>query len=645
MGENSPEKEENEFVSQLEKILPAQEIILPPTLGFGQWAKFFPEEAKTHPAKANLNLINFLILEYTKPGDVILDPMAGTYSTCVLAVLNGRHGIGVELEEKFYKWGLEAKKIVELYPTVVPKGKMVVLQGDARKLSEILKQVDFDAIITSPPYLNDNVKRNSEEFWKKAKEEGKRWGSKPPSGTEDKLMENEENIANLPLGNVDAIITSPPYSEGIGHDSGDNASKEYMERLEMQQKYTRQMTSDGNIAKLKHGNVDIVITSPPYTNRAFENPSAIELQNKGWIKGGDISKFFQNPISEDNLENLSFGNIDVVITSPPYGDTYLGGGNPEKRIERLLQEGYNPKDFVRGTSANTLLEHYGEKRENIGNLPYVDVIISSPPYEASLEGTSRHTRGGIASRDPALAQTGSYATVMSFGVPVGYSPNPDNIGNLKSSDEEYKILIDSIITSPPYAHESTASEPTKLEKEGKFKMGHSKETSYTEENYREWPKHVGGNIGKKKMMVRVPCSPEEADFHDTRPERKGTVWEWTKEAEATPEIVEQIQKQKDEKKGKSETYLEAMLKVYSECYKVLKHGGRAIIIVKPFVRGKRPIDLPYHTWLLMEKVGFKLEKVYKLRLQTKSFWRILYEKRYPEVPKIRHEWVIVARKE
>jgi hypothetical protein len=75
-------------------------------------------------------------------------------------------------------------------------------------------------------------------------------------------------------------------------------------------------------------------------------------------------------------------------------------------------------------------------------------------------------------------------------------------------------------------------------------------------------------------------------------------------------------------------------------------------MILPFVRGKRPfirnkkiVDLPYHTWLLMEKVGFKLEKVYKLRLQTKSFWRILYEKRHPEVPKIRHEWIIVARKE
>jgi DNA modification methylase len=325
----------------------------------------------------------------------------------------------------------------------------------------------------------------------------------------------------------------------------------------------------------------------------------------------------------DNIGNLKSSDeeykmlVDGIITSPPYANTSL-------------------QDY--GTSDKALLEFEAEVRKSFkekGYFEYNGKRYTEKEWREINKGELKPR--GI----PEL-----WAKILKNRQDSGYNTaNPENIGNLPISDEECKILIDSIITSPPYAHESTASEPTKLEKEGKFKMGHSKETSYTEENYREWSKHVGGNIGKRKMMVRVPCSPEEADFHDTRPERKGTVWEWTKEVEATPEIVEQIQKQKDEKKGKSETYLEAMLKVYTECYKVLRYGGRAIIIVKPFVRGKRPIDLPYHTWLLMEKVGFKLEKVYKLRLQTKSFWRILYEKRHPEVPKIRHEWIIVARKE
>jgi tRNA G10 N-methylase Trm11 len=78
---------------------------------------------------------------------------------------------------------------------------------------------------------------------------------------------------------------------------------------------------------------------------------------------------------------------------------------------------------------------------------------------------------------------------------------------------------------------------------------------------------------------------------------------------------------------KKETYLEAMLKVYTEMFKVLKPGGKAIVVVKPFIRDRKSVDLPLHSWLLLEKVGFKLVKVYKFRLPTTSFWRVLQSRR------------------
>jgi hypothetical protein len=92
------------------------------------------------------------------------------------------------------------------------------------------------------------------------------------------------------------------------------------------------------------------------------------------------------------------------------------------------------------------------------------------------------------------------------------------------------------------------------------------------------------------------------------------------------------------------TYLSEMLKIYNEMYRVLKPGGYCIVVVKPFIRKKQVIDLPYYTWLLMERVGFKLEKLYKFKLPTKSFWRKLYYRRFPTVPEIAHEYVIVTVK-
>jgi len=47
-----------------------------------------------------------------------------------------------------------------------------------------------------------------------------------------------------------------PYSEGIGHKAGPRASETYKDRLELQRRYTETMISEGNIANLKHGNID-----------------------------------------------------------------------------------------------------------------------------------------------------------------------------------------------------------------------------------------------------------------------------------------------------------------------------------------------------------------------------------------------------
>jgi DNA modification methylase len=363
-----------EFASRLEGLAPAEELVFPPTPGFGKYRRFL-EHAMPHPAKMNVELLEFLVLKYSREGDLILDPMAGTGSTCVIAALNGRDAVCVEIEPRFYEW-MEARKRVEAHKTLRRKGRIVNVLGDARRLSELLKQAD-------------------------------------------------------------AIVTSPPYAQTISHRSGGS-------------------------------------------------------------------------------------NVRVV-----------GVG-----ISTITARTYSTSD------------------DNIGNLPLgdVDAIITSPPYESALEGTSRHTRGGIASRDPKLARSGTYSTVLSVkpGVPVMYSPNPDNIGNLKNSDKDYELLE---------REEDTNTLYSRLLRDGK------------------------------------------------------------------------------------PTYLSEMLLVYSECFKVLKPGGNCVVVVKPFIRGKKVVDLPYYTWLLMERAGFKLGKLHKFRLPTKSFWRKLYYRKYPEVPEIAHEYVIVAVKQ
>ena len=64
--------------------MPAEELFFEPTPGFGFYEPWL-EHAVAHPAKMNTWLLEFLIKAYTKEGDTVLDPMAGSGSTGVVA--------------------------------------------------------------------------------------------------------------------------------------------------------------------------------------------------------------------------------------------------------------------------------------------------------------------------------------------------------------------------------------------------------------------------------------------------------------------------------------------------------------------------------------------------------------------------------
>lgn len=227
----------------------------PPTPGFGKWKEYFPKDAVSHPAKANLNLLEYLVLNYTNEGDTVLDPLAGTGSTGVICALNGRNCIQVELEERFFRWMEQARENVEKTPLLTRKGKIVNICGDARRLSELLKEHEekVRCVLFSPPYGNTISKQGGpcglSEIGISCK-------------TAREYSEDVKNIGNLSMGEVGSIIFSPPYS--LGHDSGDNASEKYRWRLDEQRKHTRAYSEGNNIAKLPHGEVDNIIFSPPF---------------------------------------------------------------------------------------------------------------------------------------------------------------------------------------------------------------------------------------------------------------------------------------------------------------------------------------------------------------------------------------------
>jgi site-specific DNA-methyltransferase (adenine-specific) len=67
---------------------------------------------KIHPTQKPVNLIKKLIELYTDPGEVVIDPVAGSGTTLIAAESCGRKAYGFEIKKNFFK---EATELIEGY--------------------------------------------------------------------------------------------------------------------------------------------------------------------------------------------------------------------------------------------------------------------------------------------------------------------------------------------------------------------------------------------------------------------------------------------------------------------------------------------------------------------------------------------------
>ena len=63
-----------------------------------------------HPTQKPDDLYEWLITRYSKEGDTILDPTAGSFASCFAAQRLGRNAIGIEMNEEFYE---KAKSMIK----------------------------------------------------------------------------------------------------------------------------------------------------------------------------------------------------------------------------------------------------------------------------------------------------------------------------------------------------------------------------------------------------------------------------------------------------------------------------------------------------------------------------------------------------
>lgn len=63
-------------------------------------------EYEEHPSQKPEALLERIIKASSNPGDIVLDPFGGTFTTCAVAQRLGRRSIGIELQTDYVKTGL-----------------------------------------------------------------------------------------------------------------------------------------------------------------------------------------------------------------------------------------------------------------------------------------------------------------------------------------------------------------------------------------------------------------------------------------------------------------------------------------------------------------------------------------------------------
>ena len=91
-------------------------------------------EYETHPTQKPEKLLERIISIFTDPGDLVLDPFSGTFTTCAVAKRLGRKSVGIEIEKEYYKIGLRRLGIADRYENKkLIKSKKRVTKNKSKK--------------------------------------------------------------------------------------------------------------------------------------------------------------------------------------------------------------------------------------------------------------------------------------------------------------------------------------------------------------------------------------------------------------------------------------------------------------------------------------------------------------------------------
>ncbi len=357
----------------------------------------------------------FRILEHLEElgllqkGDCLLDPMAGTGMTGLVATVKGYPSILVELEPRFCEFIRQNKEALE--KKLGHAVDITCIQGDSRHLSELLSERGLIQVC-SPPYGDIMGRESHSDGVGGLNSEGK-----PIYGA------NPANIGNLKEGKV--MVTSPPY-EGGGHHKG------------MLDSWGGQNTPVSGDNSDKHG----YGSTKGQIEDAENYWSAMSLVYAESLRCCDVlavvvkdptRKGKLHPLGELTwrcLEAQGWRIVDyhqaILFTETEQGHLFDGKVKKVKgRLSFFKRLSYQKGSPVANCEHVIIAVNPNGRR-------WGKCQVTSPPYGDMLNSSSQHGNSGIAARDKSIGDLGRYA-----------SQTPGQIGNMPEG------IIQ--IVSPPYS--------------------------------------------------------------------------------------------------------------------------------------------------------------------------------------------------
>ena len=101
------------------------------------------DERNLHPCVKPLELMRYLVRLITPPNGVVLDPFCGTGTTCIAAMLEGFHYIGIDFEPKYCEW---ARKRIAWYKAHPRKTRRRPVQARVVEISLFEEGVETEEV-------------------------------------------------------------------------------------------------------------------------------------------------------------------------------------------------------------------------------------------------------------------------------------------------------------------------------------------------------------------------------------------------------------------------------------------------------------------------------------------------------------------